>query len=112
MEQEEPRFSIQKLLTAESIISLTVLLLTGAFGYGNLSNKVEGLRSEVAQLRQMTMTPGAAEAVAGIREKDRAQDEAIAELRAELRSQRVEWLTEIRSINAKLDDQRQGHKAN
>jgi hypothetical protein len=94
---------LQRWFSVGDIVSLVAMLLALGITYGSLSRDVESLKSDVAELRAMRITPGAETALASMRARDESQDQQLIALRQEMREQRREILDGIRAIEAQLD---------
>ena len=102
---EQDGHVLRKWISVGDIIVLATALIAIGVNNGSISTKVNALGTQVAELRaiQSGPTPGAAQALAAIQEKDRAQDQAILELRAEIRDSRREIIDMLNDIDVKMD---------
>ena len=94
---------LQRWFSVGDIVTLVAMLLALGVTYGSLSRDVEALKSGVAEMRAMRITPGAETALATMRARDESQDEQLIAMRQEMREQRREILEGLRAIEAQLD---------
>lgn len=96
---------LRKWISVGDIIVLATALIAVGINNGQTKAELRALTNQVSDLRaiQTGPTPGAAQALAAIQEKDRAQDQAILELRIEVRDSRREILEAVKDVKASLD---------
>jgi hypothetical protein len=85
------------------VMSVGVMLVALGVTYGALNKDVASLSSDVSDLKQQRITPGAEIGLAQLQAKDASQDEQIRFLRQEMFEQRREILDGIKSINDKFE---------
>lgn len=89
-------------ISAGDLLTATGLLVAMSIGWGSISKDVETLRDDIADLKAQRISAGAAEAIAGINQRDQAQDRELAELKAELREQRREIMEALNRVETEL----------
>lgn len=96
---------IQRWFSVGDLITLIAMLIGLGTVYGSLSQRMENVQSDVAELTQRDITPGARAELARVAAKVIAQDANIIEIRVDMRQQRQEILESLARLEAKLDVQ-------
>ena len=102
-EQQDELRTIKRWVSAETLISIVVMLLGLAVTWGSLSTRIERLQKDVQELQSRDITPGAREQAAALRQADSAMQQQIIDLRSEMRLQRAEILEALTRLEAKLE---------
>jgi len=110
-EQEPDGHILRRWVSLGDVISLALSIAAIGVTYGNLSadlrhtnETVDAAISAIRELQERDITPGARSSIAALVAKDSAQDQAITELRIEIRDQRREILEALTRVEDKLED--------
>lgn len=101
-EEEPDGHILRRWFSIGDVLSAVAMLAALAASYGALSARLDSLSLDVQELRARDITPGARTELARIDQRDAAQDDALRELRAELRLQRAEILGALARVEQEL----------
>jgi hypothetical protein len=108
LEEESARPVRRTLAERLDFTTLGISLVLIAVSWGSQIQKMDTMNDEILFLRNREMTPGAAAAIAAIRETDAALMREQSALESELRAQRTEIMAYLLRIEQKVDDHMKG----
>ena len=108
MDEMEQR-TLQRWFSIGDLLSIIVMLVGLGTVYGSLSQRLERVQQDVAEMASRDITPGARAELARVMAKDAAQDAMILEVRVDMRQQRQEILESLQRLETKFDD-REGNR--
>jgi len=104
LEEEAARPVRRTLAERLDFTTLGISLVLIAVSWGSQVQKMDTMNDEILYLRNREMTPGAAAAIAAIRETDSALMRQQLQYESEQRAMRAEIMTYLLRIEQKVDD--------